>query len=251
MNSLTKFSKIAKEQGIGEAVRRASNNLITPLRTKIDVFLVKLMGQFYLRGFHKFFYYRFFRTSPYEKKIFWFGQEMSKLPLDSWIYQEIIWEQKPDFIVECGTDRGGSAYFFASLLDLIGRGEVITIDVNDTQVPHPRVTKVHGSSVSPEIFNKVRNMVQGKKVMVVLDSDHARDHVLKEMELYGGLVTTGFYMVVEDSNINGHPVLPGWGPGPMEAIKKFIKKRDDFVIDKTKEKFGVTFYPNGFLKKIK
>lgn len=250
MSFFAKFFKILREKGATEAFKKTSNYFITPLRVRLDIFFTRLLSGLYRTGFHKFFYYRFFTKSPYEKKIFWLGKEISKLPLDSWIYQEILWELKPDVLVECGTDRGGSALFFASIFDLIGNGEVITIDVNDVRVDHPRVTKIQGSSVSPEVFQKVKNITQGKKAMVVLDSDHTRDHVLKEMELYSVLVSPDHYMVVEDSNINGHPVLPGWGPGPMEAIKKFLKNRSDFVVDKSREKFGVTFNPGGFLKKV-
>lgn len=251
MSSAAKFFKTLRERGAIEVFRKTSNYLITPIRLRLDIFSTWLLSCVYCTGFHRFFYYRFFARSPFEKKIFWLGKEISKLPLDSWIYQEIIWELKPDVLVECGTDQGGSAFFFASILDLIDKGEVITIDLNDTRVDHPRVTKIQGSSVSDEVFQRVKNMVQGKKVMAVLDSNHTQEHVLKEMELYSRLVSVGQYLVVEDSNINGHPVLPGWGPGPMEAIKKFLKIQGNFVVDKSREKFGVTFFPNGFLKRIK
>jgi len=250
MSYFEKAKSVIKNEGFATFFRKVNNRLITPIRLKVDIFFAKFFSRAYIKGFHKFFYYRFFSKSPYEKKIFWLGKEISKLPLDSWIYQEILWELKPDVLVECGTDKGGSAFFFASIFDLLGKGEVITIDINDTEVPHPRVTKIKGSSVSEETYAKVKKMAEGKKVMVVLDSDHTRDHVIREMKLYGELVTPGFYMVVEDSNINGHPVLPGWGAGPMEAIKKFLKQRNDFVIDISREKFGVTFYPRGFLKKV-
>lgn len=240
-----------KNDGLMLYFKKANQHLLAPVRRRTDILITRLLAPFYRTGFHRFFYYRFFAKSSYEKKIYWLGREVSKLPLDAWIYQEIIWEQKPDIIVECGTDKGGSALFFASLFDLVGSGKVITIDVNDTLVHHDRVTKIQGSSVAPETFEKAKGMAAGKKVMVILDSDHERDHVLREMALYGELVTPGFYMVIEDSNINGHPVLPGWGAGPMEAIKKFLRTNSNFVIDKSREKFGVTFFPNGFLKKIK
>jgi cephalosporin hydroxylase len=92
-----------------------------------------------------------------------------------------------------------------------------------------------------------------KKIMVILDSDHSKEHVLKELNFYHGLVSKGSYLVVEDSNLNGHPVHSGWGtgPGPMEAIEEFLPEHPEFVIDKTKEKFLMSFNPNGYLKKVK
>jgi cephalosporin hydroxylase len=89
--------------------------------------------------------------------------------------------------------------------------------------------------------------------MVILDSDHSKDHVAKELELYHGFVTNGSYLVVEDSNLNGHPVYSGFGqgPGPMEALQEFLPKHPEFEIDKSKEKFLMSFNPNGYLKKVK
>ena len=89
-----------------------------------------------------------------------------------------------------------------------------------------------------------------KKVMVVLDSDHPKNHVLQEMKIYGKFVSKGCYMIVEDTNVNGHPVLSDFGDGPMEAVTEFLENNEDFVIDKDREKFLLTFNPNGYLKKI-
>ena len=87
-------------------------------------------------------------------------------------------------------------------------------------------------------------------MLVVLDSDHTRDHVLKEMHIYGPMVTLGSYIIVEDSNLNGHPVNPAAGPGPMEAIDAFLEESDGFVIDATREKYLVSFNPRGYLKRV-
>jgi len=84
---------------------------------------------------------------------------------------------------------------------------------------------------------------------VILDSDHSRDHVLDELRLYAPLVTSGSYVIVEDTNINGHPVLPQFGPGPMEALDEFLRESDEFSIDDQREKFFLTFNPRGFLLK--
>jgi len=117
-----------------------------------------------------------------------------KLPLDMWIFQEIIFGTKPDVIVETGTFNGGSALFMATLLDTIGKGRVITIDIEDfpRKPRHDRITYLIGSSTSDEIVAKVRSLIRkDETVMVVLDSDHHAEHVLNELRIYSEMVTTG------------------------------------------------------------
>lgn len=228
--------------------------IASPLRQSLDQLATKMLYRFYVNGFHRLFYYTFFTDmAGQNKNIHWFGIPISKCPFDLWIYQEMIHQIKPDFVIETGTDRGGSALFFASILDLIGQGKVITIDVNNysEKVNHPRITKIIGDSVSAETFEQVKKIVGGGTVMIVLDSDHRKKHVLREIELYSHFVSVGNYIVVEDTNINGQPVLPGWGEGPMEAVVAFLKTRKDFEVDRSREKFMLTFYPKGFLKRIK
>ncbi|MCX6702304.1 MAG: CmcI family methyltransferase [Candidatus Wolfebacteria bacterium] len=249
-----KSRNVIKNEGLAVFLSKSAKYIFSPVRVFFDKLMTKLFAGCYKKGFHKLFYYTFLTDmAGHDKDIRWFGAITSKLPLDMWIYQEVIWDTKPDFIIETGTDRGGSALFFATLFDSLGKGEVITIDINDNSqnVSHPRIKKIIGDSVSPEVARRVKEMVGKGKAIVMLDSDHKKYHVSKEMKLYSQFVPLGGYMVVEDTNINGHPVMPGWGPGPMEAVKEFLKERDDFQIDKTKEKFLATFYPNGFLKRIK
>jgi cephalosporin hydroxylase len=185
---------------------------------------------------------------------FWLGVQALKCPFDLWVYQETIWELKPDVIIETGTANGGGALFLASICDMLGNGVIVTIDIEDRKdrPKHNRIEYLTGSSTSREITNKLRKLVADKKkVMVLLDSDHHRDHVLSELRIYSRFVTKGSYIIVEDTNINGHPVAPDFGPGPMEAIEEFLKSDKEFVIDKTKEKFHLTFNPNGYLKKVR
>jgi len=182
----------------------------------------------------------------------WMGVGLLKCPLDLWIYQEIMFEMKPDLIIETGTHNGGSALFFSHLFDILGKGEIITIDVNRPANPpqHPRITYITSSSTDPNTVNRVRERAAGKSsVMVVLDSDHTAPHVLNEMHAYHSLVTPRNYMIVEDTNINGHPALPGWGPGPFEAIQAFMKQNQDFEIDYGCEKLHLTMNPCGYLRK--
>jgi cephalosporin hydroxylase len=182
----------------------------------------------------------------------WLGIRALKLPLDLWIYQEIIYEVKPDLIIETGTAHGGGALFLASMCDLLGHGRVVTIDiVNREGMPdHPRITYLVGSSTSPEIVGKVNGVTHpGDRVMVILDSDHRKDHVLLELELYSDLVSPGSYLIVEDTNVNGHPVFASHGPGPMEAVEEYLHRDRRFVVDHSREKFLFTFNPGGYLRK--
>jgi cephalosporin hydroxylase len=194
------------------------------------------------------------------------GVPILKNPLDLWLFQELIYRLKPDLLVETGTFLGGSAFYYASLFDLIGRGQVLTIDVwsgercarERKQQPervrpiHPRITYLEGSSVAEPIAAEARRRAaQAGTVLVVLDSDHSRDHVLKELELYAPLVTPGSYLVVEDGNINGHPVLRDFGPGPFEAVEEWLPARKDFQVDRELEETHLfSFNRNGYLRRV-
>jgi len=182
---------------------------------------------------------------------YWRGVPVRKCPLDLWIYQEIFHEVQPDVIIECGTYLGGSAYYFSALCEVMRKGRILTIDVELHQRPTwPRVTFYSGNSVSPKTLAVVRNFIKpNEKVLVILDSCHERSHVLAEMKLYAPLVTSGSYLIVEDGNINGHPVFPEHGPGPYEAISEFMAECHDFTIDREREKFMMTMNPNGYLKR--
>jgi cephalosporin hydroxylase len=198
-------------------------------------------------------FHRLYYNSSVYRQTFWRGVETQKCPLDLWIYQELIHELRPDVIVETGTFSGGSAYYMASLFDMFGAGRVITVDLEpQPNLPmHPRITYVSGlSSTAPEAVSQVKASIgEGAVVMVILDSDHSRNHVLDELRIYGPMVTPGQYLIVEDTNVNGHPVLPEFGPGPMEALDDYLKETDRFEIDTTREKFYMTFNPRGYLKR--
>jgi cephalosporin hydroxylase len=188
------------------------------------------------------------------EQTYYFGRHILKCPLDMWIYQEIFNEIKPDYLIESGTFHGGSALYYAHLFDLIGNGKVITIDIEarDGMPVHDRIEFVTASSSDADVFNSISNKIDAEKtVIVVLDSDHSMTHVYKEMKLWSNLVSVGSYMIVEDSNVNGHPVRHDFGPGPMEAIDKFLSEDDRFVIDESREKFFMTQNPRGYLKKVK
>src|SRR5579863_2737119 len=184
----------------------------------------------------------------------WLGVPLEKYPTDLFVYQEIIYETKPDVLIEAGTLKGGSAYFFASLFDLLGKGRVITMDIVDQpeKPKHPRIEYLLMSSISDEAIRRIKSEIKtGDRVMVSLDSNHAADHVFKELQLYSPMVTIGCYMVVEDTNINGHPVYPAFGPGPMEAVKRFLAGNQAFEVDRSKERFMLTVSPSGYLRRVR
>jgi len=203
--------------------------------------------------FHRF-YYGSAELGQTWMNTFWLGAPTQKCPFDLWVYQEILYEQRPDVIIESGTCRGGSALFLASICDLLGQGRVITVDIEDKKVPvrHHRVTYLHGSSTSDDVVERVAGSLgTSERVMVILDSDHSREHVLRELRIYSRYVTPGCYLVVEDTNLGGRPVDPDFGPGPTEAVQQFLGENRDFVVDQSREKFYLTFNPGGFLRRNK
>jgi cephalosporin hydroxylase len=189
----------------------------------------------------------------------WLGIETLQNPNDVWITQEIIVEVAPDFIIETGTRRGGSACLWAMIQREVNpEGKVITIDVNPVDEPvtrlavwRERVEFRHTSSVDPALVAELAERVRGKKVLVILDSDHREGHVYQELQAYGPMVNVGSYLIVQDTNVNGHPVLPDYGAGPMEAVEKFLAETDAFEVDRSRERFLFTMHPRGYLKRAR
>jgi|SRR5579862_2402687 len=216
---------------------------------KVDFFQQRI-----IRKFHEI-YYGSETDNPHTRtyRVSWMGYEMFKCPLDLWTYQEIITKQKPDLIIETGTYRGGSALYLASLCDLLGQGRVVTIDVDTSWTAllprHPRITYLTGSSIDPAMFAQIADLAAGERTLVILDSDHRYDHVLAELRTYRSLVASGGYMIVEDTNVNGHPAFKKFGPGPWEAVSTFLGEDPDFYSDKSCERFLMTMNPNGFLRR--
>jgi cephalosporin hydroxylase len=215
----------------------------------VRVIVSNLLERNFVSGFHRLFYYSH-RTW---RHTFWLGAQVLKCPFDLWIYQEILFELRPDMIIESGTGLGASALFLASICDLVGNGKVITIDVasREGRPAHERITYLVGSSTSEHTAEQVRKLVEDKgRVLVILDSDHEKEHVLQELRIYGEFVSKGSYIIVEDTNINGHPVDPTFGPGPREAVQQFLKENGNFEVDKTREKYYLSFNVGGYLKRM-
>lgn len=166
--------------------------------------------------------------------------------MDLWVYQEIIADTRPDLLVECGTGGGGSALFFANVMDLIGHGMVVTVDVqryDHLRVNHPRIAWLHGSSTDPKIVERIHRMTKGR-VMLVLDSDHRYEHVKAELEAYADMVAPGCYLVVEDTGMGDGKDL--WAD---LAVSEFLLVRNDFSPDIECERHLLTFNHLGWLRR--
>jgi cephalosporin hydroxylase len=199
----------------------------------------------------------------------WMGRPIIQFPQDMIAMQEIIWQVKPDLIIETGIAHGGSLVFYASMLDLLGDdGQVLGIDIdirkhNRQEIEkHPmykRITMIEGSSIDEGVAQRVHDFVKGKnKVLVCLDSMHTHNHVLRELKIYSPLVTKDSYLVVFDTIVEDLPedifTDRPWGKGnnPKTAVLEFMETNDRFVVDKEIEhKLLITGVPNGYLKCIK
>jgi len=200
----------------------------------------------------------------------WLGLPIIQYPHDIIAFQEIVWKVKPELIIETGIARGGSLVLSASLLELLGRGKVLGIDIdirkhNRKEIEkHPlkkRITMIEGSSIDKEIIKKVNKIAKGKKVLLLLDSNHSHEHVLEEMNQYSSLVSKGSYMIIFDTVIEDIPnnfYKPmnkrSWGKGnnPKTAVYEFLKNNNRFKIDADIEKkLAITAAPSGYLKCIR
>jgi cephalosporin hydroxylase len=208
-------------------------------------------------------------NSRYSYNFSWMGRPIIAYPQDMVAMQEIIWEVKPDLIIEAGIAHGGSIVYYASLLELIGGdGLVLGIDIDirkhnrDLIEAHPmmkRIQMIEGSSIAPEIAAQVYEVAKNKKrIMVCLDSNHTHDHVLDELKLYAPLTSVGSYCVVFDTVVEDLPKSQyndrPWdvGNNPKTAVFEYLKTNDDFVINKEIDnKLLISVAPDGYLKRVK
>lgn len=204
----------------------------------------------------------------YMNNFSWLGRPMIQLPMDAMAMQELIWAVKPDLVVETGVAHGGSVVLSASMLELLGHGEVLGVDIeiraHNRQAieSHPlahRIRLIEGSSVAPEVVAQVRAAAGGKqRVLVFLDSNHTHAHVLAELNAYADLVSVGSYCVVFDTFVEDMPddyvwTDRPWGKGnnPKTAVWEYLRSHPEFQIDKSVEdKLLVTSAPDGFLHRV-
>ena len=207
--------------------------------------------------------------AQYSYNFSWMGRPIIQYPQDMIAMQEIIWNVQPDLIIETGIAHGGSLIYYASLLELIGKGDVLGIDIdirehNKAEIEkHPmfkRINMIQGSSIDPSIVEQVKTYAEGKKsILVVLDSNHTHEHVLAELEFYSPFVSVNSYIVVYDTIVEKLPknYLPGlirpWGIGdnPLTAVKSFLEVNPQFEIDHSiNNKLLISVSPDGYLKRI-
>jgi len=229
--------------GVKVAGQRAASFLRPPRdqALTLDLLMRDSRSLDVVQQFHKLWY-----ASEATASVRWLGQPVLKNPFDLWTYQQILVDQQPNLLIETGTHVGGSALFFASIgraaaLDL----EVVTVDFNPKLAYDPaqhRIHSIRGISTASQTVAQVHELIGRRasegdiRVMVVLDSDHSMENVATELELYAEFVTPGQYLVVEDTNVNGHPVFPDHGPGPYEAVEAFLARHREFHRDSTRER---------------
>ena len=185
----------------------------------------------------------------------WMGVKALKNPCDAWIYQEILHEVRPDVVVEVGSNEGGSTLFLAHLLDLIGHGSIVSVDIDRSRfhVKHPRISLVTGDSSAPETVAQVAALCEGKRGLVIHDADHNKEPVLRDLRAYHRFVAVGSYLIVEDGIVDLFRPGDGLGwfaPGPLAATEEFLREFPQFAVDMERERYLLTYNPKGFLRRV-
>lgn len=209
----------------------------------------------------------------YSYQFSWLGRPIIQIPDDLIRLQELVYQIKPDVIIETGVAHGGGQVFLASLCKVLGKGRVIGVDIEirahnrsalEAHELYPLMTLIEGSSTDPLIIEKVRGHLQhAETVMVVLDSNHEKEHVLRELEVYGPLVSIGSYMIVADGIMEGLGDAPGTKPdwswnNPIKAVETFLASHAEFepappprIFNESLTNSTATYWPKGYLKRIK
>ncbi len=186
----------------------------------------------------------------------WLGKPIWQNVTDAWLIQETLVDRDVDLVIECGTNRGGSAYYMGTIFDLLGRGNVISIDIEArAEVDHPRVQFLIGDSTSDEVLEVIRaraSELSHKHVLVMLDSDHSRDHVARELDRYAEFVGVGDYILVQDGSIDELWRWRASRPGPLPAIESFVARDGRFEVDEERSgRYLVSHSPKGWLRRVR
>lgn len=202
-------------------------------------------------------YHRWYYNSRVWTTTSYLGVPILKWIGDLWNYQEIIHRLKPGLVVEFGAWEGGSALYLADILCRVNpAAKVLSIDIDLNRIhgrakSHPAIEWLEASTADPAVALHIKSLRGAKPgpVFFIVDSDHSKAHVFAELENLRSVTQPGDYVVVEDGNLNGHPVLPEWGEGPFEALAEYFRRYPaDYIHDSQREsKFGFSFAPDGFL----
>jgi cephalosporin hydroxylase len=182
----------------------------------------------------------------------WLGHRVGNCPTDLLAYQDLIAEVKPEWVIETSTDGGGRGLFLATVCELLDHGQVLSINPRErAKYPqHARLRYLKGNPIDESTVGQVHEIVgETPTALVILGSRRGAWHMFEEFQAYSPFAPVGSYVVMMDTILNGNPVLPEFGAGPAEAVKKILRSRTDFVPDPTVEKYGLTFNPGGFLKR--
>ncbi len=203
-------------------------------------------------------------ANKYSYNFSWLGRAVIQLPEDLLMLQEVICRVRPDVIIETGVAHGGGTVFYASLMELLDHGRVIGVDIeirpdNRRAIEnHPlakRITLIERSSTDPQTLQEIKqHLGSGQNVLVVLDSDHSKAHVLRELQMYSPLISSGSYLVATDGNMNDLHDLPGGKPrwrtdNPRAAVHEFLASHREFEIDPEPTRLGVTYWPDAYLRR--
>jgi cephalosporin hydroxylase len=232
--------RLLADSAIQRRIRRA-RPVLEPYRSKLSMSLYKWMT-----------YHQDLMEST---KVHWLGVPAVKSPLDLWILQEIIYETKPQVIVEIGSFYGGSTIYMATVLSAISpTGRIISVDISRERykASHPHIIEITGDSTNPDVVKQVKALCAGKRTMIVHDGAHDRLMVTRDLSLYADLVSPGCYLIVEDATVDvfrpGDKMGREW-EGPLPAIRDFLAQNSDFSIDRSRERYIVTYSPQGYLKR--
>jgi cephalosporin hydroxylase len=181
----------------------------------------------------------------------WLGIPTLKNPLDAWVMQEILHEVRPDIVVEIGGGAGGSALFFCTVLEGMAHGRVVSIeaDARHWKASHPRLTLIEADCADRSVIKQVQELCAGKRTLIVHDADHTRSAVLRDLQAYSPLVSPGSYFVVEDGIVDVLDIPGFTGEGPLAAIRDFIRNHPEFEIDKSRERYLLTYNPSGYIRR--
>jgi cephalosporin hydroxylase len=192
----------------------------------------------------------YYQCNVVTKHVHYRGVPTWKNVFDLWVIQEIIHETQPEIVVEIGCKFGGTTLWLSDTMKTVASGSIISVDLKRPRIAFPEnVQFIEGDSIASGTVAQVQGLWRGRRTMLLVDGNHAAEHVFKELVLYGPMVAPGCYFVVEDGIVDVMD-WPQYQPGPLVAVQRFLRENSRFVADERREKFILTYAPGGFLKRV-